>query len=57
MEARISIITLGTRDMERSISFYRDGLGWPTKYQPGDGIAFFQLSGTWLGIYPWDALA
>jgi catechol 2,3-dioxygenase-like lactoylglutathione lyase family enzyme len=57
MEGRISIITLGTMDMERSVAFYRDGLGWKTDYTPADGIAFFKLSGTWMGIYPWDALA
>ena len=57
MEPRISIITLGTRDMAQSVAFYRDGLGWETDYKPSDGIAFFKLPGTWLGIYPWDALA
>ena len=57
MEPRISIITLGTRDMAQSVAFYRDGLGWETDYKPSDGIAFFNLPGTWLGIYPWDALA
>ena len=57
MEGRISIITLGTKDMESSIAFYRDGLGWETDYKSDDGIAFFRLAGTWMGIYPWDALA
>ena len=30
MEPRISIITLGVADLERSLRFYRDGLGLPT---------------------------
>ncbi len=57
MEPRISIITLGVSDLNRSITFYRDGLGLPTTYKEGEGIAFFQLKGTWLALYPSDALA
>jgi catechol 2,3-dioxygenase-like lactoylglutathione lyase family enzyme len=57
MEPRISIITLGVSDLERSVKFYRDGLGLPTTYKEGEGIAFFQLNGTWLALYPSDALA
>ena len=57
MEPRISIITLGVSDLKRSIDFYRGGLGLPTNYKDGEGIAFFQLSGTWLALYPSDALA
>ncbi len=57
MEPRISIITLGVEDLNRSIAFYRDGLGLPTNYKDGEGIAFFQLKGTWLALYPSAALA
>jgi catechol 2,3-dioxygenase-like lactoylglutathione lyase family enzyme len=57
MEPRISIITLGVSDMNRSICFYRDGLGLPTTYKGSEGIAFFQLKGTWLALYPSAALA
>ncbi len=57
MEPRISIITLGVSDLKRSIVFYRTGLGLPTNYKDGEGIAFFQLSGTWLALFPSDALA
>jgi catechol 2,3-dioxygenase-like lactoylglutathione lyase family enzyme len=56
MEARISIITLGVDDLGRAIHFYRDGLGLPLR--PGDnGIAFFETRGTWLALYPRQALA
>jgi catechol 2,3-dioxygenase-like lactoylglutathione lyase family enzyme len=56
MEPRISIITLGVADLERSTRFYRDGLGLPhdPEYQ---GIAFFPLQGTWLALYPRGELA
>ena len=57
MEPRISIITLGVSDLNRSIIFYRDGLGLPTTFKEGENIAFFQLKGTWLVLYPTDALA
>ena len=56
MEARISILTLGVSDLQRSIRFYRDGLGLPTKERT-DGIAFFELRGTWLALYPREELA
>jgi catechol 2,3-dioxygenase-like lactoylglutathione lyase family enzyme len=48
MEPRISIITLGVEDLERSLVFYRDGLGFPTTRKAEDGIVFFQTSGTCL---------
>lgn len=57
MEPRISIITLGVADLSRSIRFYRDGLGFPTKAQEGDDIAFFATAGTRLALYPLDKLA
>lgn len=57
MEPRISSITIGVSDLERSVKFYRDGLQLPTNYKAGEGIAFFQLSGTWLALYPSDSLA
>ena len=47
MKPKISIITLAVSDIERSTSFYRDGLGLPT-YGNFPGITFFELSGTWL---------
>jgi hypothetical protein len=33
MKPRIKVITLGVDDLDRSLAFYRDGLGLPT-----DGI-------------------
>ena len=57
MEPRISILTLGVSDLPRSVKFYRDGLGLPTTFKESEGIAFFQLAGTWLALYPSEALA
>lgn len=56
MKPRINMITLGVRDMEKAIQFYANGLGLPRMPFEG-GAAFFVLNGSWLGLYPWDALA
>ena len=45
MEPRISIITLGVSDLQRSLQFYRDGLGLPTTWTGDKGIVFFQTQG------------
>jgi catechol 2,3-dioxygenase-like lactoylglutathione lyase family enzyme len=50
MKARISVFTLGVRNLERSLAFYRDGLGLPTEgiigreFEHG-AVAFFDLAG------------
>ena len=50
MKPRISVLTLGVSDLERPLSFYRDGLGLPTKGISGQefehgAVALFDLSG------------
>ncbi|MCO6413907.1 MAG: VOC family protein [Thiogranum sp.] len=56
MKPRISMITLGVRDLAASVKFYEQGLGFPRMDSPPE-VAFFTLSGTWLGLYGRDALA
>jgi uncharacterized protein len=57
MEPRISLITLGVSNLERSLRFYRDGLGLPTTWSPDKGVIFFQTRGTTLALYPYTHLA
>jgi catechol 2,3-dioxygenase-like lactoylglutathione lyase family enzyme len=57
MEPRVSIITLGVADLERSYHFYKDGLGLPTTRSPEGGIVFFQTRGVTLALYPYHDLA
>jgi catechol 2,3-dioxygenase-like lactoylglutathione lyase family enzyme len=57
MEPRISLVTLGVADLAQSIEFYRDGLGLPMRDDDNEGVAFFELDGAWLGLYPREALA
>lgn len=57
MEPRVSIITLGVSDLERSYRFYHEGLGLPTTRKPESGVIFFQTNGTCLALYPLEKLA
>lgn len=56
MHPRISMITLGVRNLPASVNFYEKGLGFPRMESPPE-VAFFTLNGTWLGLYGRDALA
>jgi len=63
MKPRITVITLGVDDLEKSLAFYRDGLGFPTagiigkEFEHG-AVAFFDLqAGLKLAIWPRDSLA
>jgi catechol 2,3-dioxygenase-like lactoylglutathione lyase family enzyme len=57
MKPRINIVTLGVRDLDRSIRFYRDGLGWPLSRASAGDFAIFKLAGTALALYPRAKLA
>ena len=57
MEPRISVITLGVADLDRSYRFYAEGLGLPTTRKASEGIVFFQTRGATLALYPYDSLA
>jgi uncharacterized protein len=69
MKPQISVITLGVNDLEKSLAFYRDGLGWPTKgivatelhdeiSGAAGAIALFELqNGLQLSLYPRTELA
>ena len=57
MEPRISIVTLGVADLQRSIRFYERGLGWTRSAAGSDQIAFFPMRGAVLALYPRHLLA
>ncbi len=63
MKARITFLTIGVDDLERSFAFYHSGLGLPSKgivgreYEHG-AVAFFELhGGLTLALFPRENLA
>ena len=52
----MSLLTLGVRDLARSVRFYEQGMGLPRMPSPPE-VAFFTLNGTWLGLYGRQAMA
>ncbi len=50
------MITLGVKDVQASAEFYEKGLGFP-RIDSEPTVAFFDLNGSWLGLYGRDALA
>lgn len=57
MQPRISIVTLGVENLERSLAFYGDGLGFPVARQSTSEIVFFRTRGACLALYPYAELA
>jgi len=56
MEQRLSIVTLGVRDMARACAFY-ERLGWRASSASNDDVTFFRAGGVVLGLYGRTALA
>ena len=63
MKPRITLLTLGVDDLEKSLAFYRDGLGLPTEGIVGTefehgAVAFFDLqNGLKLALWPRKSIA
>lgn len=52
MEQRVSLITLGVADLDRSRRFYEAGLGWQMTEMVEGQVVFYQLSnGLALGLF------
>jgi catechol 2,3-dioxygenase-like lactoylglutathione lyase family enzyme len=51
MEQRLSLVTLGVRDLERALRFY-EALGWRSHNGMVDGVVFFQAGGLIVAL--WD---
>ncbi len=56
MQARISVITLGVRDVPRARAFY-ETLGWPLSGEPEDQVAFFRNAGSRLALCALEDIA
>lgn len=63
MKPRITVLTLGVDDLEKSLKFYRDGLGLPTQGIVGKefehgAVVFFDLqNGLKLALWPRSSIA
>jgi len=63
MKPRLTLVTLGVDDLEKSLRFYRDGLGLKTEGIVGTNfehgaVAFFELqAGLKLAIWPRKSIA
>jgi hypothetical protein len=53
--AKISLVTLGVSDLERSGAFY-DALGWQ-RVGDHEGVIFYRMAGAHLALFPRSALA
>jgi catechol 2,3-dioxygenase-like lactoylglutathione lyase family enzyme len=63
MKPKITVLTLGVNDLEKSVQFYRDGLGFSTdgiigtEYEFG-AVAFFDLqNGLKLALWPKNSIS
>jgi predicted lactoylglutathione lyase len=56
MEQRLSLVTLGVRDLGRARRFY-EALGWTTRAEPEDDVVFFQTGGMIVALWGRDELA
>ncbi|MCO6387963.1 VOC family protein [Aliihoeflea sp. 40Bstr573] len=56
MEPRISIVTLGVDDLDRAVRFY-EGMGLEAGMKVPRDVAFFQMGGTLLALWPREKLA
>ena len=63
MQPHVSVLTIGVDDLERSLRFYRDGLGLPSRGIVGQefeygSVVFFDLkSGLKLALWPRESIA
>ncbi len=56
MQPRLTFITLGVSDLDRSKAFYNDVLGWKP-FQDTGGIVMYKLNGMILSLFPQHELA
>ena len=56
MQQRVSVVTLGVRDLKRARAFY-EALGWETGAGPDDDVVFFQAGGLVVSLWSRESLA
>ena len=56
MRQRLSVVTLGVRDIARARQFYENGLGWHCDFGQDD-VAMYQSGAMVFALYEWPKLA
>jgi len=54
--ARLSLVTLGVRDVGAATRFY-EALGWSRSGASQEGVTFVHMAGSALALFGWDDLA
>jgi uncharacterized protein len=57
MHSRVTVVTLGVKDLARSRRFYLEGLGFRASSTSNPHISFIDAGGVVLALYGHDALA
>ena len=57
MESRLSMMSLGVKDLKVSRRFYSEGLGFIERQQTNEFIVFYDLGAMTLSLYPGENLA
>lgn len=57
MEQRLTIITLGVKNLYKSTEFYETQFGWKKSASSNESITFFSLNGIYISLYEKEKLA
>jgi len=57
MRQKMNLITLGVKDLTKTLAFYEKGLGWKKSLASMEDLALFPLGGIVLAFYPRNLLA
>lgn len=57
MEPRLSIVTLGVKDMTVSREFYEKGLGWQVSSSSNENVTFLRTQGAVISLFGREELA
>lgn len=57
MNQHLHLVTLGVKDLKKSVEFYTKILGWKPASASNEDVTFLQAGGVVLGLYPREKLA
>jgi uncharacterized protein len=57
LRQKISVISIGVADLERSRKFYEEGLGFTPRPESSERAVYFQLEWSWLSLFTRERLA